>query len=124
MLLDDSAGSIVREIGGRIRIFPLPILFHHGFPCSYITWGMNIAPLRQQFKDIVSHHWHVHHHHHHHQFPNFSLYSLLLKLSLLENRHSMCYSCISTLISPVSKCLMFRQKSSIYIYVCLGQLHR
>jgi hypothetical protein len=30
--------------GGRIKTFPVSTSFHHGSPCSYITWGMNNRP--------------------------------------------------------------------------------
>jgi hypothetical protein len=31
--------------GGRMRSLPLYISFHHGYPCSYITWGINNRPI-------------------------------------------------------------------------------
>jgi hypothetical protein len=33
--------SLLVGFGRRIRSFPLSISFHHGFPCSYIAWGIN-----------------------------------------------------------------------------------
>jgi hypothetical protein len=39
-----TAGRIARESGGQIRSFSLSISFHHGFPCTYITWGINNPP--------------------------------------------------------------------------------
>jgi hypothetical protein len=40
----------------------MSISFHHGSPCSNITWGMNIVPLVAA-RDIVSSHRHDHHDH-------------------------------------------------------------
>jgi hypothetical protein len=48
--------------GGKIRSSPLLTSFHHGSPCSYITWGMNNRPIGRHSSDIVSPHQHNNHH--------------------------------------------------------------
>jgi hypothetical protein len=39
--------------GGRIRSFLMPI--HHGFPFSYIMWGMNTRPVGDHSSETQSH---------------------------------------------------------------------
>jgi hypothetical protein len=46
LLPDGSSGRTARErSGGQIRSSPILTSFHHGSPCSYITWGMNNRPV-------------------------------------------------------------------------------
>jgi hypothetical protein len=44
-LLDDSPDRISRQLWWTNQEFPLSISFHHGSPCSFITWGMNSGPV-------------------------------------------------------------------------------
>jgi hypothetical protein len=47
--LDVFVGRIAREIWCTYQEFPLSISFHHGSPCSYITWGKQYKIIEQYF---------------------------------------------------------------------------
>jgi hypothetical protein len=55
-----NVGFVVVKIALRqgflwVLWFPLPVSFHHGSPCSYIIWGMNIRHICHRSSKRVSH---------------------------------------------------------------------
>jgi hypothetical protein len=52
--------ELTESSGGPIRSFSLSVSFHHGSPCSYITWGMNNWHVGGRTSEAGSSHRHDH----------------------------------------------------------------
>jgi pimeloyl-ACP methyl ester carboxylesterase len=48
--------AAVGQVFSKFFSFSLSVLFHHGSPDSYNTWGLYNRPVCPQFRDIVSPH--------------------------------------------------------------------